>query len=94
MVKLTMRCARCSKTVERDVTGETLNDDMLRKFGFTYMVVNKQTKLICHGCEKEFRTLQASLKEYTYKAECEFFNTCGEKEDKYGTDGRTKNVRG
>jgi len=91
MLKLTMRCARCSKIVEQDVTGDSLNDDMLRKFGFTYMVVNKKMSLICNSCEKGFRELQEKLKEDAYKAECEYFNTCQERKGKDGNIYGTEN---
>lgn len=94
MIKLTMRCARCSKLVERDVTGEALNDDMIRKFGFSYMIVKKKPALICNDCERAFKDLQDKLQDYVDKAECNFFDTCGEeKENGRNIDGGTKNER-
>jgi hypothetical protein len=80
--------------VEKDVTGEALSDDLIRKFGFTYMIVKNKPALICHGCAKKFKDLQDELKDYVNKAECEFFDTCGE-EKEYGraNNGGTKNER-
>lgn len=87
MLKLTMRCARCSKLVERDVTGEALSDDMIRKFGFSYMIVKKKPALICNDCERQFKDLQGKLQDYVLKAECDFFDTCEEEKD----NGRNNN---
>jgi len=89
MVKLTLQCSRCGEEFVQDVTGDALNDDVIRKFGFTYMVVKGKTLLICHPCEKEFRELKEKLEVYVHKAECEFFDTCGK--DKDGNNNGAKN---
>jgi hypothetical protein len=75
--------------VKRDVIEETLNNDLIRKFGFSLTMVDKKAALICHGCEQEFRELQEKLQEYVYKEEREFFHT--RKGD--GQDGKNNGAK-
>jgi hypothetical protein len=95
MLKLTLRCYRCGKEVERDITNIPLTDDMIRNFGFEYSNLEGKNVLICKECATNFYKLQEELKDYVYKKECEFFKTC-EGKGKNGNkrnSGRKKNER-
>ena len=87
MILLTMRCSRCSKEVSHDMTDRTLNNDLVRKFGFSYTHDGKTNVLICNQCEKQFKELQEKLEGIVKIEMCSFFDNCG-KEKENGDKGK------
>jgi len=90
MITLTMKCSRCSKEVSHDITNERLNEDMIRKFGFSYVHTGKKNVLICQDCEGLHKEVKAKLEGIMKTELCNFFTDC-EKEGKNGENGRTNN---
>jgi len=90
MITLTMKCSRCSKEVSHDMTDQTLNNDLVRKFGFGYTHDGKTNVLICNQCEKLFKELKDKLSVLVQTETCSFFDKCG-KEGKNGNKGKPKN---
>jgi len=90
MITLTMKCSRCSKEVSHDMTDKTLNNDLVRKFGFSYAHDGKTNVLICTQCEKSFRELQDRLEGLVKIETCSFFDNCG-KEEGNGDNGEPEN---
>ena len=81
MITLSMQCSRCNKEVSHDMTNQTLSNDLVRKFGFTYAHNGKTNVVICVDCGKEFSELQERLEATTRKELCGFFENCGEDKD-------------
>jgi hypothetical protein len=88
MIILTMQCSRCSKEVSHDMTDQTLNNDLVRKFGFSYIHNGKKNALICTQCEKSFKELQERLEGLVKTETCSFFSDCGKEED--GDKGKSE----
>ena len=82
MITLTMKCSRCSKEVSSDMTNTTLNDNLVRKFGFNHVHDGKANLLICDQCEKLLKELQDKLTKQLGIDMYSFFQNCeGEKEN-------------
>lgn len=81
MITLTMKCSRCSKEVSHDMTDQTLNNDLVRKFGFGYTHNGKTNVLICNQCEKQFRELKEKLEGLVRTETCSFFDNCGKEKE-------------
>lgn len=90
MITLTMQCSRCGKEVSQDMTNSTLNNELVRKFGFVYTHNGKTNVLLCMDCEKLYRDLKGRLESHFKVELCSFFDNCG-KEGKDGNDGDPKN---
>ena len=89
MITLTMKCARCSKEVSHDMTDQTLNNDLVRKFGFSYTHNGKRNVLLCTQCEKLLRELKVKLDGIIKTETCSFFEDCG-KDGEDGDKGKPK----
>ena len=81
MINLTMQCSRCGKEVSHDMTNQTLNDDLVRKFGFSYAHDGNTNVLICTDCEKKFNDLKVKLNNLLSEQVCGFFDNCGEEKE-------------
>jgi len=81
MITLTMKCSRCSKEVSHDMTDKTLNNDLVRQFGFGYTHDGKTNVLICNQCEKLFKDLQDKLEGLVKMEICSFFDDCGKEKE-------------
>ena len=81
MITLTMKCSRCSKEVSHDMTDKTLNNDLVRQFGFGYTHDGKTNVLICNQCEKLFKDLQDKLEGLVKMEVCSFFDDYGKEEE-------------
>jgi hypothetical protein len=92
MITLTLQCSRCSKEVSHDMTNQTINDDLVRKFGFSYLHDGKTNVLICNECENLYKELQGRLDNIVKSEVCGFFDNCG-KEKENGYRSREKNGR-
>lgn len=90
MITLTIKCSRCSKEVSHDMTDRTLNNDLVRKFGFSYIHSGKINVLICNQCEKLFNELREKLDGVVRTELCSFFDNCG-KEEEDGDKGEPEN---
>lgn len=93
MITLTMQCSRCSKEVSSDMTDQILDNDLVRKFGFSYINSGKVNVLICNDCEKLFKDLQDKLHGLVKIELCGFFDNCEEGEEN-GDRGEPENGRG
>lgn len=90
MITLTMQCSRCSKEVSHDMTNQTLNNELVRKFGFGYAHDGKTNVLLCQDCERSFKDLQDTIEDKARIELCSFFDNC-EKEGKNGHKGKPEN---
>ena len=63
------------------MTDQTLNNDLVRKFGFGYTHDGKTNVLICNQCEKQFRELQEKLEGLVRTETCSFFDNCGKEKE-------------
>ena len=92
---LTIRCDRCSKEVSRDIMGETLNNDIIRKFGFYNAHNGKNNVLLCCECKNGLKELKDQLEKYVKNETCSYFDNCEGKvkdNDERDIDGK-KNGR-
>ena len=72
------------------MTTQTLSNDLVRKFGFSYAHNGKTNILICLDCEKLYRDLQDRLEGQAKQEICSFFDNCG-KDKTNGNKGKPKN---
>ena len=90
MITLTIQCSRCGKEVSHDMTNQTLNDDLIRKFGFNYAHNGKTNIIICNNCERLYSDLRNRLNKHVKLEICSFFDDCG-KEKENDDRGKPKN---
>jgi hypothetical protein len=72
------------------MTDQTLSNDLVRQFGFSYTHDGKTNVLICNQCEKLFRDLKDKLSVLVQTETCSFFDNCG-KEEENGDKGKQEN---
>lgn len=90
MITLTIRCYRCGKTVSEDMTNQTLSNDLIGKFGFTYAHTGKSNVTICNECAYKLKELQDRLDQHVRKETCTFFDDCeGKGNEKRNINGAT-----
>ena len=81
MVTLTIECSRCGKEASQDMTNTTLNNDIIRKLGFSYANDGKKNIVICNDCGRQYKDLQERLEDLVKVEMCDFFNNCEETEN-------------
>lgn len=81
MITLTIQCSRCGKKISKDMTNRTLNNELIRKFGFNYTHNGRTNVILCNGCEKLYSELKGRLEESARIEMCDFFKYCGEEEE-------------
>ena len=73
------------------MTNQTLSNDLVRKFGFTYAHNGKTNILICLDCERLYKDLQDKIASEVENKLCEFFDDCAERKGQDGNRGKPKN---
>jgi hypothetical protein len=61
------------------MTNQTLSNDLVGKFGFTYAHTGRENVVICKDCAYKLEELQEKLSQHVRDATCTFFNDCEEK---------------